>query len=307
MSRKGRDFEQAVYHFAKTLDPGAEVIFDHKVRDRDSNSLRQCDVWINAKFADHWPLSILVSCKKHGRKLDVSHVGAFINEKNSTGASAGVIYSKSGFTTNALLKCKANGIVCCQLYGDESANLPQSIFLEQFICKPSLAHFSLVPDSLRKTYGTWNEVFDILISSNTTQTVLDVIAAKYSEAEHTVVQEAEQSLSFPSDWSLTLHFAEYIIKQPFSILIDASWKRYKARIEANLVNGSYCLTNDSFMGRITGPSFDTHNSHPGDGWVEVSGIDHRPLNSVFMILGVGQNIKGFLRETLGPMRILQEE
>ena len=63
MARKkpGRKYEEAVYAFAKTLDPSAEVLFDHKMPDRDTGELRQCDVWINAKFAGHWPLSILIS------------------------------------------------------------------------------------------------------------------------------------------------------------------------------------------------------------------------------------------------------
>ena len=62
MSKPGRDFEEAVYAFANTLK--AEVLFDHQIPDRDTGELRQCDVWINAKFGEHWPLSILVSCTR---------------------------------------------------------------------------------------------------------------------------------------------------------------------------------------------------------------------------------------------------
>lgn len=42
--RLGRKFEEAVYTFARTLDASAEVFFDHKVPDRDTGELRQCDV-----------------------------------------------------------------------------------------------------------------------------------------------------------------------------------------------------------------------------------------------------------------------
>ncbi|HLO99813.1 MAG TPA: restriction endonuclease, partial [Fimbriimonas sp.] len=110
MAKHGIEFEKAVYEFAKALDPKAEVLFDHKVSDRDTDTLRQCDVWINAKFGGHWPLSILISCKDHSTKLDINDIGTFLEEKRSTGASYGVIYSKSGFTKPAVEKAKVNGI-----------------------------------------------------------------------------------------------------------------------------------------------------------------------------------------------------
>ena len=37
--RPGREFEEAVYAFVNTLDPSAEVIYDHRVLDRDSGQL----------------------------------------------------------------------------------------------------------------------------------------------------------------------------------------------------------------------------------------------------------------------------
>jgi hypothetical protein len=63
VTRPGKAFEKAVYAFARKLDPNADVIFDAKIPDRDTGKMRQCDVWINAKFGGHWPISILVSCK----------------------------------------------------------------------------------------------------------------------------------------------------------------------------------------------------------------------------------------------------
>jgi hypothetical protein len=77
--RHGLAFEKAVHVFANTLDSKAEVLFDHKVPDRDTGTPRQCDVWINAKFGGHWPLSILVSCKDQKKKLNVSQFVANFN------------------------------------------------------------------------------------------------------------------------------------------------------------------------------------------------------------------------------------
>ena len=42
MPRQGRGFEKAVYTFVEALDPEAEVIFDHKVPDIDTEGLLSC-------------------------------------------------------------------------------------------------------------------------------------------------------------------------------------------------------------------------------------------------------------------------
>ena len=105
--KPGRKFEKAVYAFAKTLDPAAEVLFDHNVIDRDTGESRQCDVWINAKFGGHWTQSIIVSCKDHRRKLHVGDIGTFCDEKRATGATMGVIYSRTGFSKPAIQKARA--------------------------------------------------------------------------------------------------------------------------------------------------------------------------------------------------------
>lgn len=44
MAKPGRDFEGAVYQFVKMLSPDAQALFNAKVPDRDTGSLRQVDV-----------------------------------------------------------------------------------------------------------------------------------------------------------------------------------------------------------------------------------------------------------------------
>lgn len=167
MTRKkpGRRFEEAVYAFAKTLDPAAEVLFDHRVKDRDTGEPRQCDVWINAKFAGHWPLSILVSCKDHKRRLNAGDIGAFCDEKRSTGASNGVIYSKSGFTKPAVTKAQINGISCCRLYDNEPSDPPASFWIEHFACKPVI-QVSLFTNPTEFRLTTWNDLFNLPVEED---------------------------------------------------------------------------------------------------------------------------------------------
>ena len=153
--RHGLAFEKAVYAFVNTLDPKAEVLFDHKVPDRDTGTPRQCDVWINANFGGHWPLSILVSCKDHKKKLNISDIGTFKDEIHSTGASTGVIYSKSGFTKPAIEKAKSSGIACCRLYENEPADIPDLFTFESYAFTPQvkLALESNVENTMIKTWG----------------------------------------------------------------------------------------------------------------------------------------------------------
>ena len=176
---KGKGFEHAVHAFAQSLNPTAEVLFDHKVEDRDTKTLRQCDVWINTTIAGHWPLSVLVSCKDHTRKLHVGDIGAFVNEVNSTGASTGVIYSRYGFTKPAILKAKANGIACCRLFENKQADIPEAITFHQYTCNPYF-RFSIDENPDPARFHTWNDIFDAEVDvEGRTRQIIDILEEVY--------------------------------------------------------------------------------------------------------------------------------
>lgn len=46
MARRGELFERAVLEFYKGLVPEAQLLFDHKVPDRQGGKERQVDVWV---------------------------------------------------------------------------------------------------------------------------------------------------------------------------------------------------------------------------------------------------------------------
>src|SRR4051812_19104899 len=76
--KPGREFEEAVYEFVKTLaDKHTEVIFDHKQLSVFTGKSRQVDAWIRTKVLGHFPISIAVSCKDYGRRLDDTHIEDF--------------------------------------------------------------------------------------------------------------------------------------------------------------------------------------------------------------------------------------
>jgi hypothetical protein len=304
MSKYGRDFELAVYDFAKSVDSSAQVLFDHSVRDRDTGELRQCDVWINALFGGHWPLSILVSCKDHKRKLHVGDIGAFLDEIRSTGASTGVIYSRTGFTKPSLLKARANGVACCRLYRNEPADIPQSIFFEQFTCNPSV-QLIIKTDPIPPHLVTWNDIFSVTVEAeNGSSTILELIAATYHDAEAQSVEKSRSTNTFPPEWTTELRIKDDDTAEELWINVVGKWKRYRARLEAHLLNGSYSLANESFKGSIAGPSIDIRSSHPGESWTEVTDAGFiLPQNRILWILYLG-NVQETLQAGLGlkPLR-----
>jgi hypothetical protein len=51
-------------------------------------------------------LSVAVECKRHSRAVDVGVVDQFIGKLLDIGADRGVLYSYSGFTSPAVLRCE---------------------------------------------------------------------------------------------------------------------------------------------------------------------------------------------------------
>ncbi|MGZ8845813.1 MAG: restriction endonuclease [Pyrinomonadaceae bacterium] len=302
--RPGRKFEKAVYAFAKTLDASAEVLFDHKVKDRDTGEPRQCDVWINAKFGGHWPQSILVSCKDQTRKLHSGDVGTFCDEIRSTNATLGVLYSKSGFTKPAIQKAVANGIACCRLYDNEPADLPSPIWIVHFLCKPTI-QLEVTDVDLR--LHTWHDLFRTTIRENN-KTVLEIIASVFSQGEANAISVMNEQIkagvaSLPDDWGSELRFEIVGLQRECILRVFGRWKTYRAKFEAILLNGSYSLSNPSFKGTITGPSIDTWGEHL-EAWQEIPREDVQiSSNCVFAILH-GSDIRAVLPERLGssPLR-----
>jgi hypothetical protein len=299
MVKHGAEFEKAVLEFVKALDPQAEVLFNHKVPDRDTGTSRQCDVWINAKFGGHWPLSILVSCKDHNTKLDINDIGTFLEEKRSTGAGYGVIYSKAGFTKPAIEKAKINGIACCRLYQKEPADIPGLIVFESFACLPNI-QLRIINIKSSRNIQIWDDIFNLKDESGI---FIDYIEKEFRKAEQQSVDKVAQSLSFPLDWQLTLRHISADEDEEISFQIVAIWKKYKAHVEATLLNGSYCISNNSFRGSFTGPWIDTQNTHPGDAWVEIDEPNFvLPKNTMLAILYSG-DIKDALKK-LGTQPII---
>jgi hypothetical protein len=291
MAKPGEDFEVAVERFARTLDPSANVYRDYKVPDRDTGTLRQCDVWIDARFGGHYPLSILVSCKDWGEKLDIGDIGTFCNEVRSTCASFGVIYSRAGFTQPAIAKAKSNGIVCCRLYQNQPADLPLSIPLWwHYTATPRLA-LDVVSGRVSELDGArWGDLFKAIpgLKENLEQ-------AFYKLEDH-ILHQMKETMSAP-----VACYSEHAIGAVDSgelirIRLSCGWRRYRARAEAVLLNGSYCYQNHNFTGTVTGPSVDMESTEPGSGWEELQEQDTHDQTPAVWIIPHRPNVQDGLRQ-----------
>ncbi len=173
--KKGKQFELAVHNFLSTLAPNAKVIFDHKVTDKDTGKKRQIDVWVETLIANHFPLSILISCKDYKTsKINVTHIGTFINEVRSTGASTGILYSKSGFTKPAVTKAAANGLSCCRLYDNAQPDIPDLLAFHHFTSRP-VRQFQYIESEKINDVQSWGQLYDLKLPDG--KTVYEVLEA----------------------------------------------------------------------------------------------------------------------------------
>jgi hypothetical protein len=305
MTDTSKQFEQDVWAFVKTLDSSAEVLFNHKVPDKDTGSKRQVDVWINAKLGGHIPISILVSCKNYKRKLDITHVESFAAEVRSTGASTGVIYSSSGFTATALQKAKSEGLSCCRLFRNQPADIPESLIMWAYCCKTQFA--INVPDPYIEILNKngvfyWNDLFKRSVPDSS-QNFLEYCGSIFNKMEYSKMKECSSKGTFPEDWAIEYTFA--LGDNPSmecKVVVSGRWKKYKGKFEAHLLNGSYCFSNNAFRGDMRTPPIDTIEP-PGSCWEEMEDEPQTLPNRRVMAIFYGGHLNKSAIEQLGQKLI----
>lgn len=261
MSAPWQDFERAVAVLCQALAPDAKVTHDAKTLDVDIGSRRQRDVWIEALIGGHFPVKILVSCKRYARKVTVQQVDAFLGELGSSGANMGVIYSASGFTKDALAKAKARGISACVLLTNQPPPIPAVLLFDAYFLDERI---QLVATGLTGAVD-WKALLnaDTTIEGETLPVHRALAAAFASDLP--ALQDAVGEKAMPVRVNMvTLAEADGI--EPVRVGVQSQWAIFRARTEAWLVNGSYNFTGEDFKGSIATPSIDTWSSDPGPGW-----------------------------------------
>lgn len=275
MGKPGREFERAVYEFVRTIGPNATVYFDHKVPDCNTGTPRQVDVWVEAKVMNHFPQTFAISCKDHKRPLNISHIGTFLEEVRSTGASSGIIYSRSGFSKNALKKARANGVSCCLLLQNDSPPIPECLFVRSFLAQPQAGIDVRQRTGVFESIATWGDLFALRVDTKgKTTTALELIEEGYASLETELLDGARGGdLNPPSGSSECTICQDGDSESRLTVRLQIFWRYYSGRLEAQFMNGSYCFDNKHFAGTQFGPTIVLKGDSPGPGWEPVNNID----------------------------------
>ena len=83
-----------------------------------------------------------------------------------------------------------------------------------------------------------------------------------------------------------------------ALQLQSGWTRYRAKMDAWRVNGSYSLTSNDFKGSISTPAVDTRSPHPGPGWEEIDEQDMVLQNMFHFVMHRG-SVKEGLVERFG--------
>lgn len=306
-----KEFEDAVAKFVSALDPNAKVTPDVKLPDAHTSKPRQRDVWVECMVCNHYPVSVLISCKRLKRKINQQDIDAFHGELISSEAHLGVLYAYSGFTSNAIEKAKKIRISCCKLFNNEPANIPESLFfIESYCCTPRVSISVNFPLDQQWNLKTWNDLFSLQFEDGGSSiSVIDSIERYYNTGEKESIRAVSKTF-FPPNWVRVLECPEEKSnREAIKINIKGSWKVYEARLEAHLLQGSYNFSNGAFLGNLSTPFVDTQNSHPGPGWNLLKETPEKssmkPVRS--LLIRSSGNVKESLIEQLGPKPITIEQ
>ena len=263
-----KQFEQAVVKFLQTLDKNAKITHDARIPDKQTGGLRQRDIWIEAKICELFPIKIYVSCKFTGKNINGQDMDAVIGELQSSGANKGVIYSKTGFTPNAIKKAKFVDICCCKLYDNQPPDLPEVLLVKKSYCIRSVIHFNVDKIETTNRFKNYNQIFNLRVkdANGKDNTLLDEVCAHYGSLEKYALKKENLIDMLPQNLEISLELKTADKEERITVKIAIGWKIYEAKLEAFLTNGSYSFTDKKFIGNQISPSIDLQNSHPGDGW-----------------------------------------
>jgi hypothetical protein len=130
--RSWQEFEDVIELLHRKLHPRAVVKRNDHLPGRVSGVARQIDVSIRYELGPN-ELLIIVECKRHGRKVGIEEMDAFVAKKNDVGAHLGIIISERGFTRGARSVGDAAGIKAYTLRDTRREGWPGQIDVKIFV------------------------------------------------------------------------------------------------------------------------------------------------------------------------------
>lgn len=256
-----KQFEIAITSFLKSLGGNAKITHDKSIPDKDTNTPRQRDIWIESNILGHFPIKVYVSCKFTGKKIDQQKMDAVIGELLSSGAGQGVIYSKTGFTPDAIKKGKKYNIFCCKLYQNKSPELPEILLIKQYHCSTGVGINCL---KVPKKINNWDDLLGIKCNSDTI-TILDDITKCFEYLEKKSLEDNKLNRGLPKNLSLK-YSPNNTYHDKIQLQLTILWRIYEADFSGFLINGSYNFTEKKFIGEQKGPIIKIKAGHPGENW-----------------------------------------
>lgn len=269
MAKRGELFERTIFEFYRKLDPEADVRFDHHVKDRDTEAMRQVDVWIQHRVFGNIPISILVSCKDHSRPLDVGEVETFLSEIRSTGATTGVLYGRHGFTRNAIAKAQANQVQCCRLLENEAPETPSELLIEAFVAHPVYTLLAMPSGEDVPTDLTWSIVFRCKERVGDVETpIAELLTGICIEA--LCIAEPNPANRLPGHGPSDV-VAKYLIRDhrdfpPIALHLTLTWDWFRGRLDAYSHTGSLNVAEKHFVGSATVTLAPLHATPASSAW-----------------------------------------
>ncbi|MFC4350191.1 restriction endonuclease [Fodinicurvata halophila] len=107
LAKSSKDLEQLVTRIHMLIEPaGAKITWNKKIRDPDTDQLRQIDGMIEREGK-----KTHIECRRHKPPQDVKWIEELIGRRASLGADGVIAVSTSGFTGPAESKAEARGII----------------------------------------------------------------------------------------------------------------------------------------------------------------------------------------------------
>lgn len=101
-----KEYEKKVLDYFKSRFPNANISRNVLIEGKLSKTNREIDILIESHILGV-SITIAVECKNWNSKLDVSHVGTFIDKLKDVGITKGVMISKLGYSESAHNRAKS--------------------------------------------------------------------------------------------------------------------------------------------------------------------------------------------------------
>ena len=181
----------------------------------------------------------------------------------------------------------------------EPPHIPKQLLFTTYICRPQVGLIVDLPIAPEWKIERLSDLFSTTTLHTSQQTALiDIL----SDAFVTGQEQCIKINGIPDEWHCRLTITHDVLPEiaPLLITLAGKWRYFEAALEAHLMDGSYSVTEEKFIGGQSAPVIDTYGPHPGEGWKELEAkpVAKCPTMTVIFSNSADQ-IKSQLQENLG--------